>query len=465
MEMKHTNAVILAAGAGKRMRSRCSKVLCEVGGKPMLNWVIDAAKKAGAERICVVVSTDDVKAAAEAAGCETRIQSERLGTGHAVRMAEDFLAACPDGDTLILNGDAPFMDADTVRAAYRQHKAENNAVTVVTAVLDDAANYGRIVRKDGRLAAIVEKADCNEEQAAIREINSGAFWFGTEKLIDALSRITNSNAQGEYYLTDAVALLIASGENAGAAVSENTDVVRGANSPAELLMLSEAAAAAAINKHLEAGVQFRLRDGILIGPDVEIGEGTVILPGCIITGNTRIGGGCVIGPNSTVHNTVIGEDVVFESSKATDSTVGDGSNIGPFVQLRPGSNIGKKVKIGDFVEVKNSNIGDGTSVSHLTYIGDADVGRFCNFGCGTVFVNYDGEKKNRITVGDYCFIGCNTNLVAPVTLGEGAYTAAGATVTKDVPAGALAISREQLTIKDGWAARKLKKYIEKKQPK
>jgi len=465
MEMKYTNAVILAAGAGKRMRSRCSKVLCEVGGKPMLNWVIDAAKKAGAERICVVVSTDDVKAAAEAAGCETRIQSERLGTGHAVRMAEDFLRACPEGDTLILNGDAPFMDAETVSAAYAQHKAEANAVTVVTAVLDDAANYGRIVRKDGRLAAIVEKADCNAEQAAIREINSGAFWFDTEKLLSALSRITNNNAQGEYYLTDAVALLIADGENAGAAVSDNTDVVRGANSPAELLLLSEAAAAAAINKHLEAGVQFRLRDGILIGPDVEIGAGAVILPGCIITGSSRIGSGSVIGPNCVIHDTVIGEDTVFESSKSNASTVGDHCKIGPYVQLRPNSHIGNGIKLGDFVEIKNSTIGDGTSVSHLTYIGDADVGRCCNFGCGTVFVNYDGEKKGRIVIGDYCFIGCNTNLIAPVTLGDGAYTAAGATITRDIPAGALAISREQLTIRDGWATRKLKKYIEKKQPK
>ena len=458
----NTNAVILAAGIGKRMKAVCSKVLCEVSGKPMLNWVIDSAKNSGAERCCVVASTDDVVSAAKNAGCTVCLQQERLGTGHAVMMAEDFLRENEDGDTLILTGDAPFMDEETIRKAYEQHKKENNAVTVVTAVLDDAKSYGRIIRKDGKLAAIVEKADCNEEQLAIKEINSGTFWFSTKKLIFALGKITNDNAQGEYYLTDAVALLIAAGENAGACISDSPDVVLGANDPAGLLELNEIAAAKAIKKHLEGGVQFMLRDGIIIGPDVVIEPGAVIKPGCILKGKTFIHRGAVIGPNSMIEDSEIGEGTVFESSKAAKSTVGKNTKIGPYVQLRPDSHIGDQVKIGDFVEVKNSTIGDGTSVAHLTYVGDADVGKFCNFGCGVVFVNYDGENKNRTKVGDFCFVGCNTNLVAPVTLGDCVYTAAGATITKDVPDGALAISREPLVIKDGWAARKLKKYIDKK---
>ena len=461
--MNLKNAVILAAGQGKRMRAATSKVLCEVAGKPMLNWVIDAARKAEAGEICIVASEADVMEAAGKAGCLTRQQTERLGTGHAVRMAEDFLEERIGGDTLILCGDNPFMDSETIGNAYELHARQENAVTVITAEIADPARYGRIIRSGDALEGIVEDADCTEEQKKIREINSGAFWFRTEDLLGALKKIRNDNAQGEYYLTDAVAILLGEGKKAGAYKADSEDVVLGANDPAGLLLLNEIAAKRAVDRHLANGVQFRLRDGVVIGPDVVIEPGAVILPGCTLTGRTVIRAGAVIGPNSMVTDSEIGEGTVFESSKATDAFVGKDVRIGPYVQLRPDARIGDKVKIGDFVEIKNSSIGEGTSVAHLTYIGDADVGKYCNFGCGVVFVNYDGEVKNRTTVGDYCFVGCNTNLIAPVTLGDGAYTAAGATVTKDVPAGALAISREALVIKDGWAAKKLKKYIEKKQ--
>ena len=266
--MRETNVVILAAGQGKRMRAVCSKVLCTVAGKPMLLWVTDAARKAGANHVCVVASEPDVIRAVQDAGFEVRIQSERLGTGHATRMAADFLEEHRDGDTLVLCGDAPFMDSETIKKAYQQHKDEGNALTVVTAELPDGGNYGRILRDGSRLAAIVENADCTPEQAKIREINSGAFWFKTDVLIDTLGRIRNNNAQGEYYLTDAVALIIEAGEKAGACLADSQDVVLGANDPAGLLLLNERAKAKAIEKHLAGGVQFELTDGVVIGPDV-----------------------------------------------------------------------------------------------------------------------------------------------------------------------------------------------------
>ena len=459
--LKHNCAVILAAGDGKRMHAPVSKVLCEVACKPMLEWVIDAASSVEDADICAVVSADDVAELAEKKGCSVCWQKERKGTGHAVMMAEDFLGKHENGNVLVLCGDAPFIDRDTILGALEEHEKNNNVLTVVTAVLDDPGRYGRIIRKDGKVLGIREAADCSEEERAVKEINSGVFWFRVPELLHALSKLTDGNAQNEYYLTDTLGILREEGKAVGAFVSASSDIVLGANDPAGLLALNEKAAEKAIASHLAGGVRFRSRSGITIGPDVEIETGAEILEGTVLCGKTRIGAGAVIGPNSYVRDTVIGKGSVFESSKAIQSTVGERCTIGPYVQLRPDSVIDNEVKIGDFVEIKNSHIGDGTSVAHLTYIGDADVGRCCNFGCGTVFVNYDGVEKNRITIGDFCFIGCNTNLIAPVTLGEGAYTAAGTTVTHDLPAGALAIDRGKMSVINGWGARKLRKYIEK----
>ncbi len=461
MHQHDLKAVILAAGQGKRMHAEKSKVLCEVGFKPLLNWIIDAARSAGIENICVVASSDDVVEAA--AGCTIAFQKERLGTGHAVMCAREFLEG---GHTLVLNGDAPFIDQKTITDALQHHLDADNDVTVISAEIESPNGYGRILRnKDGAFEGILEDADCLPEHRAIREINSGGMWYKTDSLNSALVGIRNSNRQHEYYLTDAITVLRHQDKRVDCFTAGNPDIVLGANSPADLLLLNEIATKNAIARHLENGVRFISRDGIVIGPDVRIGAGTTILPGTLLIGKTVIGAGSTIGPNSVLTDTVVGDNTVINACQCTESRVGNGATLGPYTQLRPDSVIGDGAKIGDFVEIKNSTVGDGTSVAHLTYVGDADVGKHCNFGCGIVFVNYDGEKKSRTVVGDYAFIGCNVNLVAPVEIGEAAYVAAGTTVTRPVPAGALAIGRADQTIKEKWAEKKLETYLLKKKKK
>ena len=282
LNTSNVNCVILAAGEGKRMHSTSSKVLCEVAFKPMLSWVVDAAKQSGIETICVVASSDDVKKAAE--GCVICEQKERLGTGHAVMCANDFLTEHRDGNTLVLCGDAPFIDVDTITWSLDEHIKNHNDVTVITAVVGDPTGYGRIIRRDNMLAAIIEQSDCTEATRTICEINSGAYWFKTESLLKALSEIKNDNAQGEYYLTDAVSILINSGKRAGCFAASSPYIALGANRPADLLRLNDIASEQAIEKFLNAGVRFVKRDGIIIGPDVEIEPGAIIMPGCILSG-------------------------------------------------------------------------------------------------------------------------------------------------------------------------------------
>ena len=460
MEKHRENCIVLAAGEGKRMFSGSSKVLCEVTHKPMLLWVIDAAKSAGIDDICVVVSDADVKKTA--ADCHIVFQNERLGTGHAVMCAIEFLKERKTEDTLILYGDVPFIDKETIRESLRLHRNTEASATIISAVLDNPEGYGRIIRKSGEISAIVEQADADDASATIKEINSGAGWFSTEALIETLGMIRNDNNQGEYYLTDAVSILLRTGKKVSVFQASSSDVTLGANSPLDLLNLNDIASERAILKHLLNGVRFINRSGVIIGPDVEIAPGAEILPGSIIYGKTTIGRGSVIGPNSIIRNSVIGENSVINASQIYESRIGNYVNTGPFVQIRPDCKIDDLVKIGDFVEIKNSSIGKGTSIAHLTYIGDSEVGRYCNFGCGTVTVNFDGEKKDRTIIKDYAFIGCNTNIIPPVTIGEAAYTAAGSTVTKDIPDGALAIDRGELMIKEGWGRKKLRLYINKK---
>ena len=456
------NAVILAGGMGIRMKSDKPKVLLVVLGKPMLQWVIDACNDAGISNICVVKGYGaDMLDEYLLGSLRTVLQPERLGTGHAVSCASCFLEEFSDGNTLIACGDSPFIDPETIKSSLELHIASKSAVTVITARLDNPRGYGRIIRSEDGIEGIVEEKDCSDSQRKINEISSGCYWFNTKKLLEALPRLQRNNSQGEYYLTDTISILKSDGCVAQAYLSDNQDSVLGANDRAGLLKLNDIARMKVIFKHLEAGVELISTDAVTISPDVKIAPGAKILPGSMLMGKTIIGRDSVIGPNTRLLNVTVGERSTLDNVVATDSRVGSDAKIGPFVQLRPGSVIADKAHIGNFVEIKNSAIGKGSSVSHLTYIGDSDVGKNVNFGCGTVTVNYDGSVKSRCEIGDNAFIGCNTNLVAPVKIGEAAYTAAGSTITKDVPDGALAIERGTQVIKEDYAKQKLKRHLEK----
>ncbi|HKM33056.1 MAG TPA: bifunctional UDP-N-acetylglucosamine diphosphorylase/glucosamine-1-phosphate N-acetyltransferase GlmU [Oscillospiraceae bacterium] len=456
----NTCAIILAAGDGKRMRSQSPKVLNEVLFEPMLKWVISACQNAKVDKLCVVAGYKHEEIQGflhpKYEDISIAIQHDRKGTAHAVMQAVDFLRHNNPRDTLVLCGDAPFIDEQTITASYNQHIANQSGVTVITARLENPTGYGRIIRNEQGITSIVEQRDCTSNQLAIDEVNSGAYWFNTQCLLDALEKIDCNNAAGEYYLTDAVGVILQSGKKADAYIAADEGVTLGANDRRTLYSLNQIAKGNAINRHFENGVEFVSLDGVIIGREVKIGAGTRILPGVILKGKTQIGENCVLGPNTVIEDSIVGDGTILNSVQAYQSEIGSHVKIGPFVHIRPNSKIHDRVKIGDFVEVKNSEIGEKTSISHLTYVGDSDVGSGVNFGCGVVTVNYDGKNKSRTTIGDNAFIGCNTNLVAPVNVGKGAYTAAGSTITKNIPDDALAIERAQLVIKEGYAKRKLK---------
>lgn len=459
-----TAAVILAAGDGRRMKSNKSKVCCEVLSKPMLSWVTDSCLEAGinAQNICVVIA-DDPKGADELipVNCATAVQSERKGTGHAVACAMDFLVGLKNSyidHVAVLCGDAPFIDAAALTESYNYHTSHKNDITVLTARVEDPARYGRIIRDpNGDFSRIVEAADATSQELAINEINSGAYWFSVSYLISGLPMLQPKNAQGEYYLTDMVELAFKTGSRAGAFVCADPSVALGANDRESLAQLNRIARDSVLSRHYKNGVDIPITDGIIIGPDVIIGRDTTILPGTILSGKTTIGEGCVIGPNTRIISSSIGNGCTIDSSRLERSTVGSGVRIGPFAQLRPDSIIADNVKIGNFVEIKNSTVGEKTSFAHLTYIGDSDFGAKINVGCGVVTVNYNGVSKHRTTVGDNAFIGCNSNLIAPVTVESGAYVAAATTVTDTVPADAMAIGRVRQQIKPNMALRWRKK--------
>jgi len=455
-------AVILAGGQGKRMKADIPKPLFKVLGEPMLNWVISACEAAELSDICVVKGFKGEMIDEYLDGKYiTVLQAERLGTGHAVQQAIPFLENDTTGNTLVLCGDAPFIDEATIRESLVIHKQQNNAVTVITAELDEPFGYGRIIRSAGGISGIVEQKDATDEQKLVKEVNSGAYWFRTADLIELLGKLKNDNVQNEYYLTDTVAIALAEGRNAGAYKSANADIIKGANDRKDLLELNTYARMAVIEKHLANGVEFTCTDGVVIERGVEIGVGTEILPNTILRKNTTIGKNCKIGPNTVVENCKIGDDVNLHTVQAYESEIEAGVKIGPYVHIRPDSIVKSGAKIGDFVEIKNSTIGEKTAIAHLAYVGDSDVGKRVNIGCGTVTVNYDGIAKSRCVIGDNCFVGCNTNLIAPVKLGKAVYTAAGTTVTRDVPDYALAIDRGVMKINEGYTLRKLKSKLGK----
>lgn len=444
-------SVILAAGMGTRMKSKMPKVLHKVCGKPLSKWVIDASKAAGADKVCAVVGhkAETVK---EVLGdvCEFALQAEQKGTGHAVMQAIDVIKNSK-GEVVILNGDTPLITAETINKAIEYHKNNGNQATVITAILDDATGYGRIVRdNDGSVLKIVEQKDASEEEKKINEVNSGMYVFDAQVLVYALDKITPNNAQGEYYLTDTLEILLSAGKKIGGYAISDNDEIRGINDRVQLNEAEKIMQKRINEYHMRNGVTMRNPESVYIEDGVEIGNDTEICQNVTIKSGTKIGSDCVIGSGSMLDRAVIHDGVDVLSSVILESEVDEGTHVGPFAYIRPNCHVGKEVKVGDFVELKNSNIDDGTKISHLTYIGDSDVGKRVNFGCGTVTCNYDGKKKYRTTIGDDCFVGCNTNFVSPINVGDGVYIAAGSTITEDIPENSLSIARARQVNKDGW---------------
>ena len=449
--MKDLKTIILAAGEGTRMKSKKPKVLHKIFDKSMIKYVIDTAKKSNSDEICVVIGhkSDEVREEIEKENIKIAVQNERKGTGHAVMQAMDFIE--DDKDILILYGDTPLITSDTLNNLLDCHRKNSEiGVSFISAIVDNPSGYGRIIRdKDNNFLKIVEDKDANDEEKAIKEINTGIYLFKGKDLRYALNNLKNDNIQSEYYLTDCLELILKSGKKVSSTVVDGINEFLGVNSREQLADATQKLQERINKKHIENGVTIIDTKNTYISSDAEIGMDTIIYPGCVIEGKTVIGENCSIGPNSQITNMIIHDNVKFQSSTGIDSEIGSNTNVGPYAYIRPNSTIGENVKIGDFVEVKNSVIGDKTKVSHLTYIGDADVGKRINFGCGTVIVNYDGKKKHRTIIEDDVFIGCNTNLVAPVTVKKGSYIAAGSTITKNVPEDVLAIARARQQIIEG----------------
>ena len=438
-------ALILAAGQGKRIKSNLPKVLHKVCGKEMVKHVIDTVKKAEIQDINLIIGkgAELVEEKTKDTGVTYSLQAEQLGTGHAVKCAKKFLEN-KSGVVAVFTGDTPLIKQSTVESLINDHINNKNAATILTAMVDDPTGYGRIVRDEsGKVLKIVEHKDCNEEELKIKEMNSAIYCFDIELLVKSLDKLNNNNKQGEYYLTDVIGILKDEGYSIGAVVTDIEETI-GVNSRVQLAEAEEILRNRINTIHMENGVTLIDPKTTYIGADVEIGKDTIIYPNNILEGNTVIGENCLLYQN----------EVDIQSSVILDSKIGDNTTVGPFAYIRPDSIIGKSTRIGDFVEIKKATIGDGTKVSHLTYIGDAEVGSGCNFGCGTVVVNYDGKEKHKTIIGDHSFIGCNTNLVSPVKVGDNTYIAAGSTITAEVKEGDLAVARAKQRNISGWVEKR-----------
>lgn len=462
--MENTCAIIMAAGDGKRTKSSRPKALSKILFTPILQWIIAAVKAAGVEDICVVAGSKHEAVEEFLARYDDSVeivrQEQRLGTSHAVKQAWEMIEKHAGGNVLILRGDCPLIDAESIHDAYEAHLEENNAVTVISSYLDDPEEYDRILRSDnGRLLDILDEDAIEETEEEIQEIDTGACWFQCDELLPQLENV-GSNEQQEYRLRDLIKDMIPE-YFVNAYPCDNSDFARGFSNCLQLNQLNQIARRYILEGLMLDGVEIPCTDGIMIGPNVQIGRGTVILPGTILKGDVKIGEECVIGPNTLIEDSIIGDETTLNSVQCFQSVVESHASIGPFVHLRPNSHISQGVKIGDFVEVKNAVIGKDTKIAHLTYVGDSDVGERVNFGCGCVTVNYDGVNKHRCTIGNDVFLGCNTNLVAPVTLEDGAYTAAGSTITENVPPDSLAIARARQVNKEGWVTANGKRKTKK----
>lgn len=448
-------AIILAAGEGKRMKSAIPKVLHKVSGKEMVNHVIDIMRASKIEDVNVIVgkSSDEVKKATMSKKVSYSLQENQLGTGDAVLSAKKFLTD-KKGIVAIFTGDAPLIKEKTVEKLIKYHETEKLQATILTSKVDEPSGYGRIIRgQDEKVLKIVEHKDCNSEEIKINEINSGMYCFDIEALLESLGQLNNDNAQGEYYITDVISIFKKKGLAVGA-VDVSFEETLGVNSRIELAQAENVMKLRINKKHLENGVTIIDPSNTYIGSEVVIENDTIVYPGNVIEGKTIIKTGCVLYPNSRIVDSEIGAGVTIQSSVIIESIVGEATTIGPYAYIRPESVIGKHARIGDFVEIKKSTIGDNTKVSHLTYIGDAEVGSECNFGCGTVVVNYDGKKKYKTIIGNKVFIGCNTNLVSPVEVKDNAYIAAGSTITKEIPDGCLAVARARQINIENWVEKK-----------
>ncbi|MET3700060.1 UDP-N-acetylglucosamine pyrophosphorylase /glucosamine-1-phosphate N-acetyltransferase [Bacillus oleivorans] len=447
-------AIILAAGKGTRMKSKVYKVLHPVCGKAMVQHVIDEVSKLQVQSIYTIIGYGAEEVKAQVGDVTNYIlQEEQLGTGHAVMQAQGELAG-KQGTTIVLCGDTPLLTSETLQALMKQHEEENAAVTVLTAKADDPAGYGRVLRnQDGSVKKIVEHKDATEDERTVQEINTGTYCFDNALLFHALSQVSNDNAQGEYYLPDCIEILKQEGHKVSAYQTEDFNETMGVNDRVALSQ-AEAIMRERINRtHMLNGVSIIDPANTYIDATVKIGQDTVIQPGSILRGNTQVGEDCIIGPHTEITNCKVGDRNHIRQSVLSESEVGNEVQIGPFAHIRPESMIHDKVKVGNFVEIKKTVFGEGSKASHLSYIGDAEVGKDVNLGCGSITVNYDGKRKYLTKIDDHVFVGCNSNLVAPVTIGKGAYIAAGSTITDDVPGDALSIARARQVNKENYVSK------------
>jgi len=440
-------ALILAAGIGKRMNSPRPKVAHEILGKPMINWVIDAAMMAGINEIGVVVGHgSEIVSSMISDRVKIFVQRNQLGTADAVKAGRDFL----DGKIIVLYGDVPLISNDTISSLM---KVDGDMI-VLTTRLENPAGYGRIVRKNGKFVRIVEEVDATDDVREIDEINTGIYAFDSKALIYALDRIKNENKKAEYYLTDAVEILLEAGYDVKAVRSDDPPAVLGINTQRELSSLSKIVRERINGALMDSGVTIEDPDTTFIGPDVVVEAGALIKPFTFIYGKSKVSKNSVIGPETTLVDTFVGTGSTVLRSDCNGATVGTNCTVGPFSRLRPGATLEDHVKIGNYVEVKNSHLFNGVKAQHLTYLGDATVGEETNIGAGTITCNYDGVNKNKTFIGKNVFVGSNTALVAPVTVGDGALVGAGSTITEDVPAYALALGRARQVNKEEWVLKK-----------
>jgi bifunctional UDP-N-acetylglucosamine pyrophosphorylase/glucosamine-1-phosphate N-acetyltransferase len=445
-------AIILAAGQGTRMKSKLYKVLHPVCGKPMVQHVVDQISKLQINEMVTIIGHGAEKVKAQLGNkSKYMLQEQQLGTAHAVMQAKELLAD-KQGVTLVVCGDTPLIQAETMEALFKHHSDTMAKATILTASTNDPTGYGRIIRDElGNVKKIVEHKDASEQERNVTEINTGTYCFDNLALFEALELVSNDNVQGEYYLPDVIEILKKQGAIVTAYQTDNFAETLGVN---DRVALSEAEKTMRlrINEyHMRNGVTIIDPASTYIGSDVEIGRDTIVYPGTSITGTSVIGSECSIGPNSEIKDCQIGDQTAIRQSVAHDSKIGTLVNIGPFAHIRPDSDISDEVRIGNFVEIKKAVFGKNSKASHLSYIGDAQVGQDVNIGCGTITVNYDGQNKFLTKIEDGAFIGCNSNLIAPVTIGKESYVAAGSTITCDVPEEALSIARARQVNKENYA--------------